>query len=96
MRGAPRLPIAGGGRRVLRFSGASLYSMAWIKKFLSEIPSRAARLLARVRISSGSSIVVRICHNYGIFCLLEIAVLTAAATALDILTSSSESIMMIT
>lgn len=35
MRGASGLPIAGGGRRVLRFSGVSLCSIAWIKSSLS-------------------------------------------------------------
>ncbi len=38
-----------------------------MKNSLSEIPALAARLLAQVSSSSGSSIVVRICHNYGLF-----------------------------
>ena len=66
IRGALEFPITGGGRRVLELRGARLCSTAAMKKSLREIPDDAARPLAWVRSSSGSSMVVRICHKYGI------------------------------
>jgi len=57
-------PIAGGAFRTFRFSGASLDWMASMKNCRSEIPLRAALLFASASNRSGSSMVVRMCHNY--------------------------------
>lgn len=59
--------MAGGAFRTVRFSGASLDWTASMKNCRREIPLRAALLLASASNSSGSSIVVLICHNYAIY-----------------------------
>jgi hypothetical protein len=67
IRGPSGLPMVGGSRRTFFLvSAVSFCSTASTKNCRSEIPDEVARSLARVSNSSGSSTVVRICHNYGI------------------------------
>jgi hypothetical protein len=66
IRGASGLPISGGGRRTFLTGGASLCCTASINSCRRGMPAELARTLAWERSSSGSSIVVRICHKYAI------------------------------